>query len=220
MARRRTTLTALQALIDRDVLTAAEAQAVLTEALRSEQPVDTVLREFRPDVVPPRGLSYCFVDLVEYRSTPGGLPRPGDARPPARRPPDRVRRRRLVVAIADPRTSSRSTTSGRSPDALSVSSSPSPRRSTTRWSASVRSIATRRTSSRRRRTRTRTTNPTSSAPRTRRSSARSTRSSRRRSSSARPTSTSSRRSTTSASGSVWTACSTTSCASRGRCMPA
>jgi type IV pilus assembly protein PilB len=70
MAGRRRSLPALESLIERGLLTDADASAVLTHASRARRTVEAALVELHPDVRPPRGLAYYFVDLNDWQIEP------------------------------------------------------------------------------------------------------------------------------------------------------
>ncbi len=103
MADRRQTLPALESLIERGLLTIEDAAAVLSHASRSRCTVEQALGDLQPDVRPPRGLGYFFVDLDEWQVEPEVV---------AAVPPALAKRHgvfpltfdgeSLVVAIADP----------------------------------------------------------------------------------------------------------------------
>ena len=67
MAGRRRTLPALESLIERGLLTDADASAVLAHSSRARRTVEAALVELHPDVRPPRGLAYYFVDLNDWQ---------------------------------------------------------------------------------------------------------------------------------------------------------
>jgi type IV pilus assembly protein PilB len=70
MAGRRQTLPALESLIERGILTPDEAATVLSDAASSRKTVEAALTGLRPDVRPPPGLGYYFVDLNEWQIEP------------------------------------------------------------------------------------------------------------------------------------------------------
>ena len=70
MAGRRQTLPALDRLVERGQLSAEEATSVLAHASRSRRTVELALADLRPDVRPPPGLGYYFVDLNEWQIEP------------------------------------------------------------------------------------------------------------------------------------------------------
>jgi type IV pilus assembly protein PilB len=54
-------------------VTADEAADVLTLAAKDRRCVEDVLREIRPDIIPPRALAYPYVDLVEVEIDPAAV---------------------------------------------------------------------------------------------------------------------------------------------------
>jgi type IV pilus assembly protein PilB len=67
MAGGRKSLPALESLIERGLLTDVEASNVLAHASRARRTVEAALVELHPDVRPPRGLGYYFVDLDDWQ---------------------------------------------------------------------------------------------------------------------------------------------------------
>ena len=67
MAGRRQTLPALESLIERGSITSEDASAILQHASRHRRTVEQALADLRPDLRPPRGLGYYFVDLNEWQ---------------------------------------------------------------------------------------------------------------------------------------------------------
>ena len=103
MARRRQTIPALEALIEREELTAEQAADALARSAESGEPLDEILREIAPALRVPHGLSFPFVDLVDVPvdvaavlTVPEGLARRHGALPIA------FDDEKLVVAISDP----------------------------------------------------------------------------------------------------------------------
>jgi type IV pilus assembly protein PilB len=70
MAGGRKSLPALESLIERGLITDVEASNVLSHASRARRTVEAALVELHPDVRPPRGLGYYFVDLDDWQLEP------------------------------------------------------------------------------------------------------------------------------------------------------
>ena len=66
----RRTLPALESLVERGLLTEADASGVLSHSSRGRRTVEQALVEMFPNVRPPRGLGYYFVDINEWQVEP------------------------------------------------------------------------------------------------------------------------------------------------------
>ena len=66
-------LPALEGLIERGLITDVEAADVLAHSSRARRTVEAALVELHPDIRPPRGLGYYFVDLNDWEIEPDAV---------------------------------------------------------------------------------------------------------------------------------------------------